>query len=40
MDDGFETHEIAGANDADVICILVPDDVIPLLGLRPKPGRA
>lgn len=35
--DGFETHDLVTANDADVICILVPDDVIPLLGLVPSP---
>lgn len=29
--DGFEAGDIEGANDADVICILVPDDVIPTL---------
>ena len=34
--DGFEPGEIAGANDADVICVLVPDDVIPSLGLAPR----
>src|ERR1700730_6453221 len=28
--DGFETHDLSTANDSDVICILVPDDVIPL----------
>lgn len=33
--DGFETHETAEANDADVICVLIPDDVIPTLGLAP-----
>jgi ketol-acid reductoisomerase len=37
VDDGFEVHDIAGADEADVICILVPDDVIPLLGIRPGP---
>ena len=36
-DDGFETHEIDEANGADVVCVLVPDDVIPLLGLAPGP---
>jgi ketol-acid reductoisomerase len=36
-EDGFATHEITAANDAGVVCILVPDDVIPLLGLRPGP---
>lgn len=35
--DGFETLDVAAANDADVICVLVPDDVIPLLGLAPGP---
>jgi ketol-acid reductoisomerase len=35
--DGFETFDLAAANDADVICILVPDDVVPLLGLEPGP---
>lgn len=36
-DDGFDTAEIAAANDADVICVLIPDDVIPSLGLTPRP---
>jgi ketol-acid reductoisomerase len=35
--DGFEAHDLDAANDADVICILVPDDVIPLLPLAPAP---
>jgi ketol-acid reductoisomerase len=35
--DGFEAHELEAANDADVLCVLVPDDVIPLLPLRPRP---
>lgn len=35
--DGFETFDIQAANDADVICVLVPDDVVPLLGLAPGP---
>jgi ketol-acid reductoisomerase len=35
--DGFEAHEVEAANDADVICILVPDDVIALLPLTPRP---
>ena len=34
--DGFEAHELEAANDADVLCILVPDDVIPLLPLQPR----
>lgn len=34
--DGFEARDIAAAGDADIICVLVPDDVIPSLGLRPR----
>ena len=34
--DGFEATDIDGASDADVICILVPDDAIPFLPLRPR----
>jgi ketol-acid reductoisomerase len=33
--DGFEAAEPAAANTADVICVLVPDDVIPSLPLQP-----
>ena len=36
-DDGFETFDVAAADDADVVCVLVPDDVVPLLGLSPGP---
>lgn len=32
--DGFEAGEIADAASADVVCVLVPDDVIPSLPLR------
>src|SRR5438874_1764549 len=35
--DGFETSEVAEANAADVSCLLVPDDVIPMLDVKPKP---
>jgi ketol-acid reductoisomerase len=35
--DGFATEEVAAASDADVICILVPDDAIPSVPLSPKP---
>lgn len=38
-DDGFEVGEIAAANDADVLCILVPDDAIPGLGLPRREGQ-
>ena len=32
--DGFTAGEIADASAADVVCVLVPDDVIPSLPLR------
>jgi ketol-acid reductoisomerase len=35
--DGFATSDLDRANDADVICVLVPDDVIPQLPLSPRP---
>ena len=35
--DGFKPRELDAANDADVICLLIPDDVIPTLPLAPKP---
>jgi ketol-acid reductoisomerase len=31
--DGFQVEELAEASDADVVCVLVPDDVIPSLPL-------
>src|ERR1700733_13909578 len=34
--DGFQAHDLSAANDADVICVLVPDDVVPLLGIEPR----
>jgi ketol-acid reductoisomerase len=34
--DGFTPAEVAAANEADVLCVLVPDDVIPSLGLAPR----
>jgi len=34
--DGFTTGDLGGADDADVICVLVPDDVIPTLPIRPR----
>lgn len=37
--DGFATADVEAASDADVVCILVPDDVIPNLPLtRPDAG--
>ena len=35
--DGLKPRELDAANDADVICLLIPDDVIPTLPLAPKP---
>jgi ketol-acid reductoisomerase len=34
--DGFATQDVEAANECDVLCVLVPDDVIPSLGLRPR----
>jgi len=35
--DGFETCDLEAANEADVLCVLVPDDVIPTLPLKARP---
>jgi len=35
--DGFDVAGIADASAADVVCVLVPDDAIPGLGLAPAP---
>ncbi len=35
--DGFHTSDLDAANDADVVCVLVPDDVISTLPLAPRP---
>jgi ketol-acid reductoisomerase len=35
--DGFAAADIEAASDADIICVLVPDDVVPLLPLSPGP---
>lgn len=35
--DGFATLELGAAGAADVVCVLVPDDVIPSLPLEPSP---
>jgi ketol-acid reductoisomerase len=34
--DGFTPVELGAANEVDVVCVLVPDDVIPSLGLAPR----
>jgi ketol-acid reductoisomerase len=34
--DGFATLDLAAANEADVLCILVPDDIIPTLAIAPR----
>jgi ketol-acid reductoisomerase len=35
--DGFEAYDVEAASDADIICILVPDDVVALLPITPGP---
>jgi ketol-acid reductoisomerase len=35
--DGFAVQDLEAASEADVICILVPDDAIPSVPLSPKP---
>ena len=35
--DGFTAHEIDAASECDVICTLIPDDIIPELPITPKP---
>jgi ketol-acid reductoisomerase len=35
--DGFAASDLEAANGADVVCVLVPDDVIPSLPLAPRP---
>jgi len=35
-DDGFATNDVDGAGNADAICLLVPDDVIPGLPIPPR----
>ncbi len=35
--DGFAAADIGAASDADVLCLLVPDDAIPSLPLSPRP---
>ncbi|MGA8544331.1 MAG: NAD(P)-binding domain-containing protein [Mycobacterium sp.] len=35
--EGFAAHEIEAASECDVICTLIPDDVIPELPITPKP---
>src|SRR5207247_1152788 len=35
--DGFATLDLDAASEADVVCLLVPDDVIPSVPLAPRP---
>ena len=35
--EGFTAHEIEAASEYDMICTLIPDDVIPELPITPKP---
>src|SRR5205807_1262127 len=34
--DGFATNDVDAASDADVICLLIPDDVIPSVPVTPR----
>jgi ketol-acid reductoisomerase len=34
--DGFDAADVDRANEADVVCILVPDDVISMLPIAPR----
>src|SRR5437773_9286642 len=34
--DGFATLDLSEANEADVLCLLIPDDLIPTLPLAPR----
>jgi ketol-acid reductoisomerase len=34
--EGFDAQDLEAAGDADIVCILVPDDVIALLPLQPR----
>jgi ketol-acid reductoisomerase len=34
--DGFATRDVEEAGETDVICLLIPDDVIPLLPITPR----
>jgi ketol-acid reductoisomerase len=34
--DGFVAQDVASASEADVICILIPDDIIPTLAITPR----
>jgi ketol-acid reductoisomerase len=36
--EGFTAHEIEAASECDVICTLIPDDIIPKLPITPKPA--
>ena len=36
ISDGFEGHDVEAASDGDIICILVPDDIISLLPITPR----
>jgi ketol-acid reductoisomerase len=35
--DGFAAREVEGASEADVICMLIPDDIIPTVAIDPRP---
>lgn len=38
VEDGFDAQDLESADQADVVCVLVPDDVVPTLSLHPGPS--
>jgi ketol-acid reductoisomerase len=36
VDDGFRARDLEAANEADIVCVLVPDDIIPTLPIEPS----
>jgi ketol-acid reductoisomerase len=36
VNDGFTARDLDAANEADIVCVLIPDDVIPTLPLSPR----
>src|SRR5438105_15896947 len=35
--DGFDAQDVESASDADIICVLVPDDIVALLPVTARP---
>ena len=39
IEEGFAAADLEAASEADVLCLLVPDDAIPELPIRPRDAR-